>query len=147
MKNDVRVVGLTLRDRQQKNGNHELAFFDIVTDGFVIRSCLLIAFKTHVDFNGPRLAINDNIHAIDIRDNLLRAAIIAAALRAYCALGGTHPVDAPAPAVATEDPERKLLRDIGLTDAVEAKQAPRKRGPQLPSEIIAALEQRGYATK
>lgn len=55
--------------------------------------------------------------SIDIRDDVLRAEIVAAAVRAYHALGGTYEVASPAPAVKTNDAEMKLLHDIGMVDA------------------------------
>lgn len=153
----LRIVGTTLLDRQLKNGNRELALFDIEVDGYVIRGCMTIAFPSgFIGFSAPRLAINRDIRAIEIRDRELRNAIVAAAVAAYHALGGTYqlkpattPVEPraiyPAPLVQTDDPEMKLLRDVGLADA--ANRPVSRRGPQLPAEIIKELERRGLTTK
>jgi hypothetical protein len=144
MKHDVKIVGVNLRDRVQKSGNRELAFFDVELRGLAVKGCLLIAFKNgRIDFSGPRLMSAPDTHGIDIRDATLRTEVVEAALGAYQLLGGVYEAPATKP---EDDAEMKLLRDIGLAGP-DNKPVTKRQAPQLPAEIIAELERRGLTTK
>lgn len=142
MNNDVRVVGVTLVDRQQRSGAIELALFDVVTDRFVIRGCLILLMSNgFVRFSAPRLAHSPESRAVEIIDPALQMSIIAAGVAAYKLLGGLCEVRYPAPG---QDPEAKLLRDLGLVPDDVGDDRPSKRA-QFPAAIIEEVARRSQA--
>lgn len=88
------IVGITrvTRGKANKAGNLILAYFDARTGGLLLKGCSLARLKNGtVTVWPPRLQTEgDNRRGVKIEDQELRQAMLASAIAAFKAVGGTE---------------------------------------------------------
>ena len=92
MAEGVKVTGFTVREKEMKNGNLRLGFFDCELPGMRLTGCSLVRTRQggFVAFP-PRLdGVGGHQQAIHVTDTSWRQAMMEGARAAYVALGGAH---------------------------------------------------------
>ena len=109
MTEEIQITGLTRIQRQKENkdGNVILAFFDCETRGIGLFGCALVRTRSGgLVVWPPKLDVNhDSRRCIKITDDSLRHAMMLHAREAYRALGGT---DAETIGKSVPMPPRKI---------------------------------------
>jgi hypothetical protein len=105
-KYEAKITGMSIRDRENKAGHMELAFFDVDVLGIRLCGCLLKRTKSGGFVVSPPRINDDRVvySSVQIRDNALLHSITMAARDVYMLMGGAH--GAYAGQRAADDPDQ-----------------------------------------
>lgn len=94
---DVKVTGFSTNEKELKNGNLRLGFFDCELPGVRLFGCTLVRTRQGGFMIMPPLleGPQGGRRAVHLTDNTMRTAMMEAARRTYVALGGEHGEYAP----------------------------------------------------